>query len=83
MFCRFQIDLVMNHDDILLKFNRSFSMNFQQKNLTYRQTIRSRNYKSLGYFQIIEICLLILILFEHTFVFILTFRKKSSKKPSK
>jgi hypothetical protein len=77
------MNLAINNEDILSKLNQTFSWTSQQKEMTYRQNIRSYYYKSFGYFQIIEICLLILILFEHTFVFILTFKKNSSKKTEK
>ena len=72
-----------NNDDILLKFNQSFLSNQRQKDGLYRQNIRSNSYKSLGYFRIIEICFLVLILFEHTFIFILTFKKRSSERHHK
>jgi hypothetical protein len=70
----------MNNDDILSKFNRNFSLNYQQKDVTHRQTIRLNPSKSFRCLQIIEICLLAFILFEHTFIFILTFRRKSLKR---
>jgi len=73
------MNLAINSEDILSKLNQTLSLTSQQKETSYRQTIRSYYYKSFGCFQIIEICLLILILFEHTFIFILTFKKNSSK----
>lgn len=71
------------NEDILLYLNRTLSLHSEQKDELYRQTTHSNSSKTYRYFQIIEIFLLILILFEHTFVFILTFRKKTVQKHEK
>ncbi|CAF0852061.1 unnamed protein product [Adineta ricciae] len=74
-------------------FNRLFLLGqklFQNRNETIQQTImRLQNHhhqqqhhsaKSLSSTQFIEIAMLCFILIEHTFVFILTLQKKSSKE---
>ncbi|CAF0746472.1 unnamed protein product [Adineta steineri] len=66
--------LALNNTDLITKLNKTVWHSSPKKN--------SQHYKSFTFFQIIEICLLILILLEHTFVFIVTFQKKSSKKSS-
>lgn len=72
----------INNENIFALLNRTLPLNSRQqsKDEVYRQTIRPNSSKKFGSVQIIEICLLIFILFEHTFVFILTFKRKTYKR---
>ncbi|UJR23730.1 hypothetical protein I4U23_026710 [Adineta vaga] len=73
------MNLGMNNDDFLREFNRSLRYNFPKKLFAFSQPKRSFHPKVFSNFQIIEICFLIFILIEHTFIFLLTFQKKPSK----
>lgn len=76
--------LPKSNSEFLSQSNQSLSssswVNSKQKDLSYGQTVRSYRDKSFSRFQIIEICFLVLILLEHGLVFILTFKKESSRK---
>ena len=70
----------MTHGDVLLNFTQALRFNFLPKLPSYRPAVRPIPRKSLSYLQIIEICFLVFILIEHTFIFLLTFQKKSPKR---
>ncbi|CAF4838108.1 unnamed protein product [Rotaria sp. Silwood1] len=78
-FSKEKMTFTIYNNGILSKTNQSIRFHAKEKDASYGQTSRSHHYKSFTYFQIIEICFLILILFEHTIVFIVTFQKKSLK----
>ncbi|CAF0855740.1 unnamed protein product [Rotaria sp. Silwood1] len=78
-FSKEKMTFTVYNNGILSKTNQSIWFHAKEKDASYGQTSRSHHYKSFTYFQIIEICFLILILFEHTIVFIVTFQKKSLK----
>ena len=75
----------MSDQKILAKLAQSMLNFHQQNNSTYqhRPSIRTSSKKPLEISEIIEICILILIFLEHTFIFILTFKRRSSVNSSK
>ncbi|CAF3854049.1 unnamed protein product [Rotaria sordida] len=78
-FSKEKMTFTIFNNDISAKLNQSLWVHSKEKDISYGQIVRSHHYKSFTYFQIIEICFLILILLEHTLVFIVTFQNKSSK----
>ena len=61
--------LTITNDKIISQLNQSLPIHLEQQDLAKSQAVHFHRYKSLVCFQIIEICLLVLILLEHTFVF--------------
>ena len=69
------MNFTMNNVDDPAKFSSLIS---STSNGSFRSN--PRRPKPFEDIQILEICCLILILFEHTFIFLITFRRESLKK---
>ncbi len=83
------MNITINENNTGIVFNGSIwlqqylsKLSYTPINSTRQQLSRSssQSYKRLSYLQIMEICSLCLILIEHTIIFILTFRKRTSKE---
>jgi hypothetical protein len=78
-----QLNLTSSNNSVAEIFTKYLRANQIRNESSRLQMIRlpsSHPWKVLSPLQLIEICALCFILIEHTFVFILTFEKKSTKE---